>query len=121
MNPQSPTHNFVSQVVIQDVRVLAVDLNNDLASNKPATPSTATLEVNVEDSQKLAVAADHLPERLVRGLALDVPQGDVDRRERERLAPQIRERCPIARRARVVEGVARRGPERLSPRIPPVG
>jgi pilus assembly protein CpaB len=56
--PGSQTHNFVSQVVIQDVRVLAVDLNNDLASNKPATPSTATLEVNVEDSQKLAVAAD---------------------------------------------------------------
>jgi pilus assembly protein CpaB len=58
MNPQGPIHNFVSQVVIQDVRVLAVDLNNDLASNKPATPSTATLEVNTEDSQKLAVAAD---------------------------------------------------------------
>jgi pilus assembly protein CpaB len=58
LNPSSPTHAFVSEVVLQNVRVLAVDLNADLASNKPATPSTATLEVNVADSQKLAVAAD---------------------------------------------------------------
>ena len=58
LNPTGPIHNFVSQVVLQDVRVLAIDLNADQASNKPATPSTATLEVSVEDSQKLAVAAD---------------------------------------------------------------
>jgi pilus assembly protein CpaB len=49
---------FVSEVVIQDVRVLGVDLNADLTSNKPATPATATLEVSVPDAQKLAVAAD---------------------------------------------------------------
>jgi pilus assembly protein CpaB len=51
-------HAFVSDVVIQDVRVLGVDLNNDPNSNKPATPSTATLEVSVADAQKLAVAGD---------------------------------------------------------------
>ncbi|MGZ6040004.1 MAG: Flp pilus assembly protein CpaB, partial [Phenylobacterium sp.] len=51
-------HNYVSQVVTQDIRVLGVDLNADLASNKPATPSTATLEVSVPDAQKLAVAGD---------------------------------------------------------------
>ena len=51
-------HNYVSEVVIQDVRVLGVDLNNDPNSNKPATPSTATLEVSVPDAQKLAVAGD---------------------------------------------------------------
>jgi pilus assembly protein CpaB len=51
-------HNYVSQVVIQDIRVLGVDLNADLASNKPATPTTATLEVSVSDAQKLAVAGD---------------------------------------------------------------
>jgi pilus assembly protein CpaB len=50
--------NLVSQVVIQNVRVLGVDLNADLTSNKPATPQTATLEVSVEDAQKLAVASD---------------------------------------------------------------
>ena len=51
-------HNYISQVVTQDIRVLGVDLNADLASNKPATPSTATLEVSVPDAQKLAVAGD---------------------------------------------------------------
>ena len=51
-------HALVSEVVIQDVRVLGVDLNADITSNKPATPSTATLEVSVPDAQKLAVAGD---------------------------------------------------------------
>ncbi|HEX3366850.1 Flp pilus assembly protein CpaB [Phenylobacterium sp.] len=51
-------HNYVSEVVIQDVRVLGVDLNADQASNKPANPNTATLEVTVPDAQKLAVAGD---------------------------------------------------------------
>ena len=51
-------HSYVSQVVIQDVRVLGVDLNADLTSNKPASPSTATLEVSVPDAQKLSVAGD---------------------------------------------------------------
>jgi pilus assembly protein CpaB len=58
LTPNGETRNYVSEVVIQNIRVLAVDLNADLASNKPATPSTATLEVTVEDSQKLAVAGD---------------------------------------------------------------
>jgi pilus assembly protein CpaB len=58
LTPEGSTRNFVSQVVIQNIRVLGVDLNADLASNKPATPNTATLEVSVPDAQKLAVAAD---------------------------------------------------------------
>lgn len=58
MNPAGPLHAFISEVVLQRVRVLAVDLNADLVANKPSTPSTATLEVSVADSQKLAVAAD---------------------------------------------------------------
>ncbi|RAK58983.1 Flp pilus assembly protein CpaB [Phenylobacterium hankyongense] len=58
LTPEASQRNFVSDVVLQDVRVLAVDLNADLTSNKPATPSTATLEVSVQDSQKLAVASD---------------------------------------------------------------
>jgi pilus assembly protein CpaB len=51
-------HSYVSDVVIQDVRVLGVDLNADPNSNKPATPNTATLEVDIADAQKLAVAGD---------------------------------------------------------------
>lgn len=58
LSTDSNKHNWVSYVVIQDVRVLGIDLNNDPASNKPATPSTATLEVSVPDAQKLAVAGD---------------------------------------------------------------
>ena len=56
--PSGDVRNYVSQVVIQNVRVLAVDLNADLASDKPANPSTATLEVSIPDAQKLAVAGD---------------------------------------------------------------
>jgi len=58
LTPEGPTRNYISEVVIQNVRVLAVDLNADLVANKPATPSTATLEVPVQDAQKLAVASD---------------------------------------------------------------
>jgi pilus assembly protein CpaB len=58
MTPTGDTRNYVSEVVLQNVRVLGVDLNADLTSNKPATPNTATLEVSVKDAQKLAVAAD---------------------------------------------------------------
>jgi len=58
LTPQGDTRSFVSEVVLQNVRVLGVDLNADLTANKPATPSTATLEVSVADAQKLAVAAD---------------------------------------------------------------
>jgi pilus assembly protein CpaB len=56
--PEGPGHNYVSEVVLQNIRVLGVDLNADLASNKPANPSTATLEVTVPDAQKLSVAGD---------------------------------------------------------------
>jgi pilus assembly protein CpaB len=49
---------LVSQVVIQNIRVLGVDLNADPTSNKPAMPNTATLEVTMADAQKLAVAGD---------------------------------------------------------------
>jgi len=54
---QGGPRNLVSDVVLQNVRVLGVDLNADPTSNKPATPNTATLEVAVKDAQKLAVAA----------------------------------------------------------------
>jgi len=58
LTPEAQTRSYVSEVVIQDVRVLGVDLNADPTSSKPATPSTATLEVSVPDAQKLSVAAD---------------------------------------------------------------
>ena len=47
-----------SEVVIQNVRVLGIGLNADPTSTKPETAATATLEVSVEDAQKLAMASD---------------------------------------------------------------
>ena len=47
-----------SDVVIQNVRVLGMDLDANPAEDKPFTAKTATLEVSVEDAQKLALAAE---------------------------------------------------------------
>jgi pilus assembly protein CpaB len=55
--PNGPARNYVSYVVVQNARVLGVDLNADPTSDKPATPNTATLEVSVEDAQKLSLAS----------------------------------------------------------------
>ena len=57
LTPDGQQRNYISYVVLQNVRVLGIDLNADLASAKPASPSTATLEVSVADTQKLSVAA----------------------------------------------------------------
>jgi pilus assembly protein CpaB len=57
LTPGGDQRNYISYVVLQNVRVLGVDLNADLKSEKPASPSTATLEVSVEDAQKLSVAS----------------------------------------------------------------
>ena len=58
LTPQGDTRSYLSEVVLQNVRVLGVDLNADLTANKPASPSTATLEVSVTDAQKLSVATN---------------------------------------------------------------
>jgi pilus assembly protein CpaB len=57
LTPQGQVRHYVSYVVLQNVRLLSVDLNADLSSNKPAEPKNATLEVSVEDAQKLAIAS----------------------------------------------------------------
>lgn len=57
VTPTAQTRTYVSDVIVQNVRVLGVDLNADLSSNKPAEPKNATLEVSVVDSQKLAIAS----------------------------------------------------------------
>lgn len=56
LTPEGNVRSYVSEVVVQDIRVLGVDLNVDQVANKPAAPTTATLEVTVPDAQKLAVA-----------------------------------------------------------------
>lgn len=57
LTPTGDQRNYISYVVVQNARVLGIDLNADPTSNKPATPNTATIEVSVEDSQKLSIAA----------------------------------------------------------------
>lgn len=57
LTPTAQNRTYVSDVVLQNVRVLGVDLNADLSSNKPSEPKNATLEVSVEDAQKLAIAS----------------------------------------------------------------
>lgn len=57
LTPTGPERNYISYVVVQNARVLGMDLNADPTSDKPASPDTATVEVSVEDSQKLSVAS----------------------------------------------------------------
>lgn len=47
---------FVSSLVLQNVRVLGMNMVADPAATEKFEPSTATLEVSVEDAGKLAVA-----------------------------------------------------------------
>lgn len=49
---------LVTEVVLQNVRLLGVDLNADQTSTETTSPKTATLEVSMEDAQKLAMAGD---------------------------------------------------------------
>jgi pilus assembly protein CpaB len=58
--PGQPTCNckrIRADVVLQDVKVLGLDLNADPSSTQAAVAHTATLEVSMQDAQKLAVAA----------------------------------------------------------------
>ncbi|WP_084398904.1 Flp pilus assembly protein CpaB [Henriciella aquimarina] len=50
----SPT----SEVLLQNVEVLAVDLNDDMTGNDPGVFRTATLGVSLEQAQKLSVATE---------------------------------------------------------------
>lgn len=55
-NDERKDRGLVSEVVLQNVRVLGLDLNADPTSTETSVPNTATLEVKLEDVQKLAVA-----------------------------------------------------------------
>ena len=50
------TKNFISTLVIQNVRVLGMDLVADPASTEKSPPKTATLEVTALDAGKLSAA-----------------------------------------------------------------
>jgi pilus assembly protein CpaB len=48
---------LVTDVVLQNIRVLGMDLNADPTSTHPAAPRTATLEVDMQGAEKLALAS----------------------------------------------------------------
>lgn len=50
--------NLVAEVVIQNVRLLGLDLNVDPASTQTKISNTATVEVSLEETQKLAMAGN---------------------------------------------------------------
>ncbi len=52
-----PTHRQVSTVVLREIRVLAIDQDMKDLENKPKVGATATVEVNLTQAQKLALAA----------------------------------------------------------------
>ena len=52
-----PAKRYVSDIVLQDVRVLGMDLNADPTSVQAAAAHTATLQVDVLDAEKLALAS----------------------------------------------------------------
>ena len=54
---QGEKNNAVTDVVIQDARVLAIDQLADDRSDKPSVVKAVTLEVDVTDGQKIALAS----------------------------------------------------------------
>jgi pilus assembly protein CpaB len=52
------TERRVSETILQDVRVLALDQRSDNQSTDPKVAQTATLEVDEKDAEKLALATD---------------------------------------------------------------
>jgi pilus assembly protein CpaB len=48
---------LISTIVLQDVRVLGMDLNADPSSTQAVVAHTATLEVSAQDAERLALAA----------------------------------------------------------------
>ncbi len=57
LNNESRTPKMVSDIIVQNVKVLGVDQNADATSEKTRVAKTATIEVTVRDAQRLALAA----------------------------------------------------------------
>ncbi|MGE5500757.1 MAG: Flp pilus assembly protein CpaB [Ignavibacteriales bacterium] len=55
--PGGGDQNVESDVVLQDVRILGMNMNSDQQSTDKASPHTATLEVSPDDAARLALAA----------------------------------------------------------------
>ena len=58
LSTDKESSRLVTDVVLQNVRLLGVDLNADPSSATPAAPRSATLEVSMEDAQRLSMATE---------------------------------------------------------------
>ena len=54
--PEDRTMNLATEVLLQNIEVLGVDLNDDPGAENPIVFKTATVAVSVEDAQKLSIA-----------------------------------------------------------------
>jgi len=55
--PDSSQATLASEVVLQNVRILGINLNADQASTSKAVPKNATVEVTVDDASRLSIAS----------------------------------------------------------------
>lgn len=55
--PDSSQATLASEVVLQNVRILGINLNSDQASTNKASPKNATVEVTVDDASRLSLAS----------------------------------------------------------------
>lgn len=58
MSTDKAVRRMAAMLLIQNVRVLGMDLNLDQTSTRSAEPRTATLEVTPQDAEKLALAPE---------------------------------------------------------------
>jgi pilus assembly protein CpaB len=123
--PGQPTCNCKrvrADVVIQDIRVLGVDLNADPTSTQANFAHTATLEVTVQDAQKLAVAASvgTLSLALRRtGSAGPSPVRTVEVSDLQSAGPRAPGAAPLPDDARLMDVIRRHLPRSPAASAPP--
>jgi len=76
---QGEKNMAITDVVIRDVRVLAIDQLADQRTDKPSVVKAVTLEVNVTDGQKIALASTVGTLSLLLSKAGEVADGDTRR------------------------------------------
>ena len=125
--PNQPSCNCKrvrADVVLQNIRVLGVDLNADPASTTSVFAHTATLEVNVQDAQKLAVAAQTGTVSLAlrrAGAAEITPVRTVEVSDLRSTAPRAPGAAPLPDGARLIDVLRRHAPRAFAaPKLGPL-
>ncbi|WP_300379191.1 Flp pilus assembly protein CpaB [Henriciella sp.] len=103
--PQSTGLSLVSNVLLQNVEVLGVDLNDDMTGEETRTFETATLAVALDEAQRLSVAS----QSGTLSLAL---RGSADEAYQQAEAVRLREEKPEPRQVAAVR------PQPATPREP---